>query len=158
MINIGADSGNDIILRGKGIADFHAMLNYASEVWHLIPLDPSNTVSVNGRGIGAEGCTVQNGAVLSIGDHRLTLSLNGVNADILVTQLASSSPMPQSLHVDESSGDSILLVLADNNTPAEIEAGNSAEYELTVTNAGPLVANMQLQVQGIPTKIGRAHV
>ena len=42
VINIGSDSGNDIVLRGAKVADFHAMLNYAGSTWHLIPLDPAN--------------------------------------------------------------------------------------------------------------------
>ncbi|MBQ6510307.1 MAG: Ig-like domain repeat protein [Flexilinea sp.] len=152
VINIGADSGNDIILRGQGIADFHLMLNYASNVWHAVPLDPSYTTLVNGRGIGSEGCPVQNGAVLSIGDYRLTLSLNGTYADILVNQLVSAIPNQSAPVVtEESEGSSILLSLSDKLVPAEIEAGITVEYELTVTNAGPLVANMQLQLQGIPS-------
>ena len=107
VINIGADSGNDIILRGQGIADFHLMLNYASNVWHLVPLDPSYTTLVNGRGVGSEGCPVQNGAVLSIGDYRLTLSLNGMYADVMVAQVASSAPNQNTPRVitDEPEGD-----------------------------------------------------
>ncbi len=152
VINVGADSGNDIILRGQGIADFHLMLNYASNVWHLIPLDPSCMTLVNGRGVGPEGCTVKTGSVLSIGDYRLTLSLNGTNADIMVAQLASAIQNQSSaVFTEESEGSSILLALSDKLVPSEIEAGSSVEYELTVTNAGPLVANMQLQLQGIPT-------
>ena len=31
VINIGSDAGNDIVLRGENIADFHAMLHYENE-------------------------------------------------------------------------------------------------------------------------------
>lgn len=151
VINIGSDSGNDIVLRGAKVADFHAMLNYAGSTWHLIPLDPGYPVLLNGRGIGPEGSTLPTGSVLSIGDYRLTVSVNGMNADILVAQTA---PLPGDVKEagtpEETSGKNILLTITAPGT-YEVETGNTVEYELTVTNAGPLVANMQIQLQGVPS-------
>ena len=148
VINIGADSGNDIVLRGSKVADFHAMLNYVGDTWHLIPLDPSYTVLLNGRGIGPEGSTVPNGSVLTVADYHLTMSLNGMNTDILVAQTVSQSELAGT-GILETPGKNILLSLAEG-TPYEVETGSSVEYQLTVTNAGPLVANIQVQLQGVP--------
>ena len=148
VVNIGADGGNDIVLRGSDIADFHAMLNYDSGIWNLVPLDRSFPTLVNGRGIDPSGCTLHSGCVLSIGTYRLTLSLNGVNMDIQIR--TNTGDIVNNAVIEESLGQNILLTL-DGVVPTEVETNGVAEYQLVVTNAGPLVANMQLQVQGIPT-------
>ena len=148
VINIGADSGNDIILKGESVADFHAMLHFENERWFIVSLDPSKTTNVNGHILGDLAENLQNSSVVTIGDYRLFFNLNGVNADIMIQ---SQGIMSEGASVQtEAFGSNILLEIT-NSTMTEIEAGATAEFELTVTNAGPLVANMQLQLQGVPT-------
>lgn len=148
VINIGADSGNDIVLRGNNVADFHAMLHYDADRWYVMPLNGISKTTVNNRVIDDTGSSLQNGSVLGIGDYSLTLMLNGISTDILIRNNNSTDFGPVSN--GDSVGANILLEITEN-TAMEIDAGASAEVTLTVTNAGPLVANMQLQVQGVPS-------
>ncbi len=147
VINIGKKPGNDIILRGDSIADFHAMLSYSKNTWMLIPLDPAYPVLLENTPVSAAGSVVTNGANITIGDYRLKLTLNGINTDFIVTETVSAS----SVNAAESSADRYILLKLDGTVPTQVDPGSTVEYGLQVINAGPLVANMQLQVQGVPS-------
>ena len=148
VINIGSDNGNDIILRGDNIGDFHAMLHFDSDRWYITQLDPTKPTTINGRQIGLIDENLQNGSVLGIGDYRLTLMLNGLSTDIMI-QYQGMGVSGASAQYQSGNGNIMLEITSSSMT--EIEAGATTEFELTVTNAGPLVANMQLQLQGIPS-------
>ena len=147
VINIGSDSGNDIVLMGDTIADFHAMLYFDSDRWFISSLHDNYKTTVNGLVVDASGVPLQNGSVVNIGDYRLTMMLNGMNTDIII---AGSAASYQPSGNEGSAGGNILLSITSAPS-TEVEVGTTVEYELTVTNAGPLVANMQLQLQGVPT-------
>ncbi len=149
VINIGADAGNDIVLHGSAIADFHAMLHYDANRWALIPLDPAYPILVNGHGISPDGCELTSGMEITISNYKLTVLLNGINADFQIREESrmSSFGVPSS----SDSGESDILLSLTGPSSYEMEAGSYVEYEATVTNAGSLVANMQLQLQGIPS-------
>ncbi|MBR6090904.1 MAG: FHA domain-containing protein, partial [Anaerolineaceae bacterium] len=151
VINIGADSGNDIVLRGKTVADFHVMLHFDhnSNRWFITALNEGTHTTVNGRPVGMDPVSLQNGSLLGIGEYRLTLNLNGINTDIIIQQSNPNFSTDSGSDSDQSMQNIILAVTEAG--VQEVEAGGLVEYGLTVTNAGPLVANMQLQVQGIPT-------
>ena len=148
VINIGAENGNDIVLKGNQVAEFHAMLHYDSSRWYITPLDANFKTSVNSRVLDSGGANLQNGSVIEIGGHRLTMMLNGINTDIVIQSPASAEGLTEADM--ELSGQNILLNVTDMGQ-TELEAGVSTQLTLEVTNAGPLVANMQLQVQGIPS-------
>ena len=149
VINIGSDNDNDIILRGTGIAPFHAMLHYESPDWYITPLDPSCPVVMDGLQVALEGSKVRSGAMLSLGSSRLTLGLNGINTDIIIQNSGLLRDDEFKDEVTDNGEHSILLSLISASAE-EVEAGGFVEYQLRVTNAGPLVANMQVQLQGIP--------
>ena len=148
VINIGADNGNDIVLRGSGVADFHVLMHYDNGHWSLSPLDGTYKTSVNGLSLGTEGAAIQNGSIVEIGPYRLTMMLNGVNTDIII-----QSPGEMGSFMDEGSigTDQNIQLEITKMDQTELDAGSAVEIELTVTNAGPLVANMQLQLQGLPS-------
>lgn len=147
VINIGSDSGNDIVLMGDTIADFHAMLYFDSDRWFISSLHDNYKTTVNGLVVDGSGIPLQNGSVVNIGDYRLTMMLNGMNTDIII---AGSAASYQPSGNEGSDGGNILLSITSAPS-TEVEVGTTVEYELTVTNAGPLVANMQLQLQGVPS-------
>lgn len=148
VINIGADNGNDIVLSGSSVADFHVLMHYENNRWSISPLNGAYMTTVNGRTLQAEGAPLQNGSIVEIGSYRLTMMLNGVNTDILI----QSEDAGSSFMNEEGTGtDRNILLAITKMEQTELEAGASTEIELTVTNAGPLVANMQLQLQGIPS-------
>ena len=151
VINIGSDAGNDIVLIGKNIGNFHAMMYFESNQWYIMPLDSSLKVLQNGLPVTDGGAVLQNGAVLTIGDYRLTMNLNGINTDIIAQyQGMSSGPVSDFSAENDSSSNNLILVI-NGTPPTEIEPGSAVEFELTATNAGPLVANIQMQLQGIPS-------
>ena len=148
VINIGSDNGNDIVLRGSSVADFHVLMHYDSGRWSVSPLNGAFRTTVNGRSLSAEGAVLQNGSIVEIGTYRLTMMLNGVNTDIIIQSQGEGAAFTE----EGSTGLEQNIQLAITKMEqTEIEAGAAAEIELTVTNAGPLVANMQLQLQGIPS-------
>ena len=147
VINIGKKPGNDIILRGDSVADFHAMLSYSKNTWMLIPLDPAYPVLLENTPVSAAGTAVTSGANITIGDYRLKLTFNGINTDFIVSQTVSAS----AANAAESSADRYILLKVDGTIPTQVDPGSTVEYGLQVINAGPLVANMQLQVQGVPS-------
>ena len=148
VINIGADNGNDIVLRGSSVADFHALMHYDSGHWSLSSLNGAYRTSVNGLAMGAEGTVLQNGSIVEIGPYRLTMMLNGINTDIIIQSPAEAGSSPDEDSIGTNENIQLEITRMDQT---ELDAGAAAEIELTVTNAGPLVANMQLQLQGIPS-------
>ncbi len=146
VINIGKKPGNDIILTGDSVADFHAMLSYGDNTWTLIPLDSGHPVLLENKPVQLSGAVVKSGANITIGDYRLKLMLNGMNTDFVVSELKSTS----SGAVSNDSTERYVLLKLDGTVPTQADPGATVEYQLQITNAGPLVANMQLQVQGVP--------
>ena len=146
VINIGSDEGNDIILDGTSVGDFHAMMHYESNRWYITPLDTSKKTMRNGLPITAKGSQLKSGDVLTIGDHSMTLMLNGINVDIFGQGQGNLSA-----DGSQSNRESNIQLVLNGTPPVEVDAGGSVEYELTVSNTGPLVANMQLQLQGVPS-------
>ena len=146
VINIGKKPGNDIILTGDSVADFHAMLSYGDNTWTLIPLDSRYPVFLGNKPVDLSGTVVRSGANITIGDYRLKLLLNGINTDFVVSELRSTSAGS----VTDSSTERYILLNLDGTVPTQADPGTTVEYDLQITNAGPLVANMQLQVQGVP--------
>ena len=149
VINIGADQGNDIVLRGSSVADFHVLMHYDSGRWSISPLNGAYRTTINGRSLDVEGAVLQNGSIVEIGTYRLTMMLNGVNTDIIIQ--SQSGADTASMDSDSIGSDQNIQIEITKMDRTELDAGSAAEIELTVTNAGPLVANMQLQLQGIPS-------
>ena len=148
VINIGADQGNDIVLRGSSVADFHVLMHYDSGRWSISSLNGAYRTTVNGRSLDVEGTVLQNGSIVEIGTYRLTMMLNGVNTDIIIQSQSGADVSMSSDNIDADQNIQLEITKMDQT---ELEAGSAVEMELTVTNAGPLVANMQLQLQGIPS-------
>ena len=60
VINIGSDSGNDIVLRGAKVADFHAMLNYAGSFDLLIRIIGVVIILFGAMDIAKALCLIKN--------------------------------------------------------------------------------------------------
>jgi hypothetical protein len=150
VVNIGGDPGNDIVLTGEGIEPFHAMLMILNGQYQLVCLAPGADILVDGSRMAGSAITVSEKQRISIGGHSLTVKHNGTPTSMHITVASSGgliAPIPAGIAEDD--GNAHILLNFQPPT-AEVAVEQTASYSLEITNAGPIVANFSIFVEGIP--------
>ena len=154
VVNIGSHPENDIKIAGSGVLPFHAMVIRQGDAYQLVPLSADATVFVEGQTVNASGMGVAENQPVQIGDYTLAFRRNGTptSVHVLLAQTgianAGDNQSPSGAPADT---DSAILVNVVTRL-ADIQVDQTANYQVEVINAGPIVASFTVRLQGAPAE------
>ncbi|MGC1375343.1 MAG: hypothetical protein WA821_03915, partial [Anaerolineales bacterium] len=159
-INIGSHQDNDIVLKGAGVRPFHVSLVLQDGECQVLPLEADAEVRLDGKAVETASFKLA-GATrrLDIGENTLLLEYNQVFDGLHVRINPATSPntptdgklqgVAQVAPAVSPAGESPILLNLFSQTD-EVEAGQTAAYELEIVNAGALVASFNVFIEGVP--------
>ncbi len=169
FINIGCHPDNDIILSGKDVLPFHAMIDYRQEPYQLTPLSSEAEIYLN-NGLVSSGkaCPVDAEDTIGVGNNRLRL-LPGSNGGpprlaVAGAQDAAENDSPAagtalfggvavaglfSQGMEDLGQNDVILASLDHEA-VEISVEQTANYTLSVINGSQIVSTFHVNVEGVP--------
>ena len=159
-INIGSHQDNDIVLKGAGVRPFHVSLVLQDGECQVLPLEADAEVRLDGKAVETASFKLAGAARrLDIGENTLLLEYNQVFDGLHVRINPATSPnaptegklqgVAQVASAVSPAGESPILLNLFSQTD-EVEAGQTAAYELEIVNAGALVASFNVFIEGVP--------
>ena len=154
VVNIGSHPENDVKIAGASVLPFHAMVIRQGEAYQLVPLSAEANVLVEGQTVNTTGIGLAENQPVQIGDFTLAFRRNGTptSMHILMAQTGSASPAGNQAQGGAATDtDSAILVNALTRL-ADIQVEQTANYQIEVINAGPIVASFSVRLQGAPAE------
>lgn len=152
VYNIGSHPDNDMVLSGKGILPFHAMIVSKSGNHTLIPLTPLGEVMVAGNPIHQEATPLENDQLIVIGTSSLKTRITPDKPGLGLQILSSPPAFEAGSAPNSQTPMDINVILANGITHlGDVQVNQTARYEIEVINAGPIVANFTVLVNDIPS-------
>ena len=155
VVNIGSHPENDIILTGASILPFHATVQSQNGQFSFFALGETSIIKVGGLQPTTSPVKFSPGQPVEIGGYVLTFQRKGdsegMHVAISGAGVAGTAPeaMRESGPLTTFTGENPIIVNLINKQ-AEVQVGQTAEYDLELINAGLIVAGFTLSILGIP--------
>jgi hypothetical protein len=156
VVNIGGDPANDIALSGEGVRPFHAALLVSEDEYRLVSLAPESEILLDGKPMTGPMAVIHQDQRVELGSYSLFVKPNGTptSVHVLLSRLDVPEPglparKPPRVVWRGEAGE-ILILTKVISQQLTVMVKQTAYVELEVINGGPIVANFDLAVEGVP--------
>jgi iron(III) transport system substrate-binding protein len=169
IATVGQDSTNDVLLKGPGVAPIHLVLDYQQPPYHLTVSDQAQAVTVNDQLVPpGNTCEIHDRDVFQVAGYTLTFRAYGEEPVVPgggppsppqpepdappLPEPPPSPPAPDQpvIPPEEPAEPSILTSLPEQERVWTLDVEQTITLQLTVINAGNLVAQFNVTAEGVP--------
>jgi len=160
--SLGQDESNDILLESPGVAPFQLELHYRQEPYRLTVPGEAEPVTVNGEAVSpGSSCQIHDRDEIRVAGYVLVFRVRKEEPDVPdhvpepLPQPEPGPPSPEEPAPDasdtpdaEPAGPAILTAITPDEWAVDVE--QTATFQLSVVNAGELVADFHVAAEGVP--------
>jgi hypothetical protein len=171
VTTIGSDPDNDIVVKGPGVLPFHMMVDTRQKPYRVVALNPEADIRVEGVRLTSDtGLEISDLEQVQFGGYALRIhdtddagqieSIIFVHAPSVTQTITAGAPagagLPGSTAAQSAEQEVFFggrvdnIILVDLQPVSQvIDVEQTAIYQLSITNAGPLVATFDITLNGV---------